>query len=91
MAKTGRIRQCPESTHGLEVNAVADGYVVYHPERDRVHYLNPTAALILELCNGRVAETELPKLLQSAFELSAPPTDEVKACLENLRSENLIR
>jgi len=91
MPRPNRIRQYPQSTAGLDVNSVADGYVVYHPERDRVHYLNPTAALILELCNGQVAETELPKLLQSAFKLSAPPTDEVKACLENFRSEDLIR
>jgi hypothetical protein len=86
----GSLKQCPQSAQGLEINAVADGYIVYQPERDRVHYLNPTAALILELCNGRNAETELPELLQSAFDLSAPPADEVKACLQTLRGEGLI-
>ena len=45
----------PKTTQGLEINAVDDGYIVYQSERDRVHYLNQTAALILELCNGRNA------------------------------------
>lgn len=82
--------QFPKTAQGLEVNAVADGYVVYQSERDRVHYLNSTAALILELCNGRNAESDLPELLRSAFDLSAPPTAEVKTCLKTLRTEGLI-
>jgi hypothetical protein len=87
---TAGLKHCPQSAPGLEINAVEDGYIVYQPERDRVHYLNPTAALILELCNGRNAESELPELLQSAFELSAPPAGEVQTCLQTLRAEGLI-
>jgi hypothetical protein len=83
-------KQCPRLAQGVEINEVADGYIVYQAERDRVHYLNPTAALILELCNGRNAEADLPELLQSAFTLPASPIDEVQACLETLRTEGLI-
>lgn len=82
--------QFPKTAEGLEINAVADGYVIYHSEQDRVHYLNPTAALVLELCNGRNAESVLPELLQSAFGLSAPPTAEVETCLKTLRTEGLV-
>ena len=81
----------PVAAPDLEINAVADGYVVYQPDRDRVHYLNQTAALLLELCNGRNAEAELPELVRLAYELSAPPTEEVVGCLEILRKEGLIR
>jgi hypothetical protein len=75
---------------GLEVNTIIDGYIVYHTERERVHFLNPTATLILELCNGRHAEGDLPRLLQSAFDLPTPPVEEVAICLQTLRAEGLI-
>ena len=37
----------------LEVHEVPDGYIVYQQERDRVHYLNKTAAIIFEFCDGK--------------------------------------
>jgi coenzyme PQQ synthesis protein D (PqqD) len=80
----------PERTDGIEVNAVADGYVVYDTARDRVHYLNHTAALVLELCTGENSTDEIVRLLQVAFELPEPPTREANDCLEQLRGEGLI-
>jgi len=84
-------RSNPVAVPDLEINAVSDGYIVYQPDRDRVHYLNQTAALLLELCNGRNAEPELPELVRLAYDLSAPPIEEVVWCLETLRREGLIR
>ena len=84
------LNECPKSAQGLEVNAVADGYIVYQATCDRVHYLNQTAAIILELCNGRNPEENIPELLREAFDLSATPEEEVKTCLTMLRSEGLI-
>jgi hypothetical protein len=80
----------PVMAPDLEINEVADGYIVYQPDQDRVHYLNQTAALVLELCNGRNAEADLPELLRLAWDLSAPPVEEVAECLEALRKEGLI-
>ena len=37
---------------GLDVNEVPDGYVIYQTAADRVHYLNKTAAIVFELCDG---------------------------------------
>ena len=37
---------------GLDVNEVPDGYVIYQTDADRVHYLNKTAAIVFELCDG---------------------------------------
>ena len=74
----------------IEINEVADGYIVYQSDRDRVHYLNQTAALVLELCNGRNAEADLPELLRLAWDLSEAPIEEVTECLEVLRKEGLI-
>jgi Coenzyme PQQ synthesis protein D (PqqD) len=80
----------PVMTPGIEINEVADGYIVYVPDQDRVHYLNQTATLVLELCNGRNADSDLPELLRLAWDLSEPPVEEVADCLEVLSKEGLI-
>ena len=45
---------------GLEINEVTDGFLVYQRDRDRVHFLNATATLVLESCDGRLTAAELP-------------------------------
>jgi len=81
---------CPQVSAGIEINKVADGYIVYQPDRDRVHYLNHTAVLVLELCNGRTRAGDLPGLLKSAYDLSEPPTAEIAECLTKLFEEGLV-
>src|SRR5262245_28758973 len=76
---------------GLDIKPVEDGYVVHQPERNRVHHLNRTAALILELCNGSTPAAELPQLLQLAFGLPQPPVEPVVTCLEELKALGLLR
>jgi hypothetical protein len=81
----------PSQTQGIEINKVADGYIIYDPERDRVHYLNHTAVLVLELCTGNVTAHEIPELLRAAYSLSTPPTEEVAQCLIRFYEEGLVR
>ena len=81
----------PDKAEGLEINPVTDGYVIYQADRDRVHYLNQTAAIVFELCNGRNAVDDLVRVVQQAWQLASPPTEEVTECLEALRLEGLIR
>jgi hypothetical protein len=80
----------PKAAENTETNEVADGYIVYQPDRDRVHYLNQTAAILLTLCNGENRVADLPELLRLAFDLAAPPATEVRDCLERLVNEGLI-
>jgi len=80
----------PKLVAGVEINKVADGYIVYQPARDRVHYLNHTATIVLELCNGQNSPGEIAGLLQSAYDLPVPPAAEVGACLDQLRAEGLV-
>ncbi|MCU1449415.1 MAG: hypothetical protein JWP02_1585 [Acidimicrobiales bacterium] len=75
----------------FEVNQVDDGYVVYDERRDRIHYLNHTGALVLELCTGENTSEDIVVVLQKAYDLPAPPEAETKACLQQLREEGLIR
>ncbi len=80
----------PKATDGLEINAVADGYVVHQPDRERVHYLNHTAAIVLELCTGKNSAADLPELMRLAYNLPAAPGKEVEECLRTLQEEGLI-
>lgn len=81
---------CPKAVEGVETHEVADGYIIYQADRDRVHYLNHTATILLALCTGRNRVTEMPELLRLAFGLGSRPAAETRACLEQLIAENLI-
>jgi len=74
----------------VEVNEVSDGYVVYDATHDRVHYLNRTAAVVLEFCTGENSPEDIVALLQAVYDLPEPPEAETKECLEQLRTEGLI-
>jgi len=81
----------PSMVSGLRIELVDDGYVVLEPGRGKVHHLNSSAAVLLELCDGSNPEAELPALLQLAHGLPQPPVESVAACLDNLKKEGLIR
>jgi len=80
----------PKLADNIEINQVEDGYVIYQPDLDRVHYLNKTAVLILEACTGKNAVEEIERLVQEAFSLAEAPKKEVEDCLTNLSKEGLI-
>ena len=80
----------PAKCDGLDVNEVADGYVVYQADRDRIHYLNTRAALVFELCDGNTSVEEIIEILGDAFELQNTPSAEVRDCLEKLAAEGMI-
>jgi len=68
----------------------ADGFIAYDPQRDRLHFLNPTATILFETCDGKVRASELPRLLADAFALEGLPREEVAICLERLLAEGLL-
>ena len=76
---------------GLEVNEVPDGRVVYQASRERVHYLNPTALVVFELCAEKIPLAAIARFLEDAYQLGAPPLAEVRACMASLLKEELVR
>lgn len=78
------------SVEGLDVNEVDDGLVVYDGDRDRVHYLNPTAGVVFALCTGEHLASDLPLLVRDVFGTSEPSDAEVADCLATLRAEGLV-
>ena len=81
---------CPAQTTGLDVTEVEDGLVVFVPATRRVHHLNVTATLVFELCTGDNDEAAIARLVQSAFGLDQPPSDEVATLLASFTAEQML-
>jgi hypothetical protein len=82
----------PLAVDGLDVNEVNDGLVVYDPGRDRVHYLNATAAVIFVLCDGVRDAAAIAAKAAAIFGAGGGPSPaEVETCLRQLRDEGILR
>lgn len=79
-----------ERAPDIELREVSDGFVAYDAARDRLHFLNLTATMLLESCDGSIRARELPDLLAAAYRLEAPPVAEVESCLSRLLEEGLL-
>jgi hypothetical protein len=75
---------------GIEISPVEDGYVVFDPGQDRVHHLNPTAALVLELCTGGNTAADIGAALRAVFQPGEPIEGQIGSCIDQLLSEGLI-
>ena len=80
----------PVRAEGIEIDSIPEGCVVYDPSRDRVHQLNHTAALILELCNGENTSDDIVRVVQIAYELPEPPKEVTLRCIDQMRTEGLV-
>jgi transcriptional regulatory protein LevR len=80
----------PRLAGNIEINEVEDGYIIYQSEKDRVHYLNHTAVIVLECCTGENTVQDIEKIVQKAYDMSEPPEKEVHDCLNTLLNEGLI-
>jgi hypothetical protein len=81
----------PARAGNLDISPVEDGYVVYDPGTDLVHYLNPTAAITLELCDGQRTAGQIARFLRDIF--TAPGQDVLAAvlgCIGQLRELGLV-
>jgi hypothetical protein len=76
---------------GLEVTPAPDGCVVYDAAAEKVHYLNPTAGVVFELCDGAKSARAIGDFLKTAYELDAAPLDAVRDCLNSLIDQGLVR
>jgi hypothetical protein len=79
-----------ESAGDVEINNVPDGAMAYQKDRERVHFLNPTALVIYELCGLKKSTQEIEDFLAGAFGLAEPPRDAVRDCLVSLVDEGLV-
>jgi hypothetical protein len=80
----------PTRRDGLEIDEAEDGLVVFDPDEDVVHHLNPSAAVIFDLCDGSRDLDEIAALLGEVYELSAPPREDALVGLRGLAERKLI-
>jgi Coenzyme PQQ synthesis protein D (PqqD) len=81
----------PRRLESLEVNEAEDGLVIYDPATDMVHHLNPSAAVIFDLCDGTRDPDAIARLLAEAYDLQSPPIAQAIAGLRELADRHLIR
>jgi len=81
----------PKIAEGIDINEVEDGYVIYQSEKDKVHYLNKTAVLVLEACTGENTTADITAIVKEAYGLEAAPEKEVADCLNTLMQEGLVK
>lgn len=62
----------PRLSPGILLSPVEDGYVAYDPAMERLHQLNPAAALLAELCDGS-------RSIEEVRDLAAPLMPEGQA------------
>lgn len=84
------MRERPLRADGIELEEVADGYLAVDHRNERVHYLNHTAAMVLELCSGEREVEEIARVLQRTYDLGRPPYEDVSACLGELVAADLV-
>jgi hypothetical protein len=75
----------------LDVHEVVDGYIVYQGSRDNVCYLNKTAAIIFEFCDGNLQADDIVARVAKVFELGDSAHEEIRACIDSLVKEGLIQ
>ncbi len=81
----------PKIADGIDINEVEDGYVIYQSEKDKVHYLNKTAVLVLEACTGTNSLADITAVVREAYQLPEDPEKEVADCLNTLIQEGLVK
>ena len=81
----------PKIAEGIDINEVEDGYVIYQSEKDKVHYLNKTAVLVLESCTGKNTQADITAIVKDAYGLDQAPEKEVADCLNTLKEEGLVK
>jgi len=80
----------PRRVSDLRIEPFEDAFMVYLNGRDRVHYLNHTAVLVLELSTGENDGAQMATIIQGLYQLDSPPTREVQDIVANMIDEGLV-
>lgn len=80
----------PSRAEDIDMVEMADGFAVRRAARERVHFVNHTAAIVLELCDGTKTDAEIAGLVGRLYDLPQPPEAEVADCLAQFREEGLV-
>jgi PqqD family protein of HPr-rel-A system len=77
-----------DSAAAVEIDGEA---VVYDATRGQVHYLNHSAALVLDLCDGTATEDEMAAAIADVYEMPVGEVGEqVRGAVDSLRELGLL-
>lgn len=82
-----------EKVPGVRLRPVEEweGLMAYTPERPALHWLNPVAWMVIELCDGK-SEPEVVEAFREALPSKAEQAAEtVPQCLEMLVAKGLVQ
>ena len=80
----------PAPAFGIEVVELGEGLIVRQVAPSRVHQLNNTASIILQLCDGERSVAEIADVVAESFGLANSPVAEVCACIDGLRRAGVL-
>jgi Coenzyme PQQ synthesis protein D (PqqD) len=80
----------PLQASGLEVQELASGLLVHQVGQDGLHYLNNTAAVVFQLCDGNHTVAEIGAQLALAFGLTEVAADVAEHCISELRAKGVL-
>lgn len=75
----------------LEIHTVPDGYFIYQGSRDKVSYLNSSAAVVFEFCDCALDYEDVVRRVTRFFGLAATAQTQIRACVDSLIEERLIK
>lgn len=80
----------PRQINEIEFEEAVDGLVTYQGEQGNVCYLNPSATLVLSLCNGSLTVAQIAVVVAKVFSLPSVPIADVERSLDELEQAALI-
>ena len=82
---------CPKTRHQLLFREMEDGAVIYEPDTEKIHSLNPSAAYIWALCDGSYTIDQIgEKIRQDFTRCESNPTKEVQQILASFENLGLL-
>src|SRR5438093_4341488 len=65
--------------------------VVYDPNGSELHYLNHSAALVLDLCDGEASMKDMATAIADVYEMPAADIEkQVRSTVRQLQARNLL-
>jgi hypothetical protein len=90
-ASPNAIDRIPAPVPDVKVEVIDGELLLYHPRQTRAVYLNPPAAVIWSLCDGRRPVHEIIRLIGESYpESKASLTEDVLATLQQLHDNGVL-
>jgi coenzyme PQQ biosynthesis protein PqqD len=81
----------PRPVVDVEMEVLEGEILLYHLQQDRAVYLNPTAAMIWGLCDGKRSVAEIVRLIGETYpDAVATLHEDVRATLKKLQENGVL-